>query len=157
MIQIKQVIDTDENFYNIFLQYCCRSKPYDFCSLNSRELRKFKIQEYYQTLVKGTHIYGAYDDDKWIGFVFISCYEELIIEFIFGDNENYTSSFLIKAFHEILILAQKTFDKPIIKSTIQRKHKKQKFINWIKRYDKVCEIIELNNKTEIFWKHERLN
>ena len=57
----------------------------------------------------------------------------------------------------MLISSQKVFDKKETRSTIQRKHKKQKFINWIKRYDKVCEITEIEGKTQIIWKNERLN
>ena len=157
MVQIKQLITPNEDFYNYFLQYCIRSKPYDFCELKSFKLRNAKIKEYFNVLISDTIIFVAEIDSKIFEYTFFSKQEDyLILEFVFSNNE-FKSQFLIKHFHEILILAQKTFDKEYIKSTIQRKYKKQKFINWIKRYDKVCEITEIEGKTQIIWKNERLN
>jgi hypothetical protein len=158
MIKIKQLIDLNKDLYNVFFEYCVKSKPYDFCELNSIKLRNFKINEYYNSLLSICEIFECKEDDKIVWYVFLSNQDDhLILEFLIGNHNDFSPPFLIKNLHEIFILAQKTFDKSIIKSTIQRRYKKQKFINWIKRYDKVCEIRELNNKTEIFWKNERLN
>jgi hypothetical protein len=157
MLEIKQLISEDHNFNSYFLEYFTRSKPYDFCESKSFSLRKHKIQEYLQTMAKDSIIYQATIDLKTVGYVVFSKQtDHLILEFVIGDHQ-FPPSFLIKSFHAILILAQKRFDKRLIKSTIQRKHKRKSFINWIKRYDKVCEITESNNITEITWKYDRLN
>jgi hypothetical protein len=157
MVEIKQLITPNEDFYNYFLQYCIKSKPYDFCELKSFKLRNSKIKEYFHTLISDSIIYTSEIDCKISIYAFFSEEKDhLILEFAIGDNKFKPQS-LIKHFHEILILAQKTFDKTSIKSTIQRKYKKQNFINWLKKYDKICEIIELENQTKIIWKNERLN
>ena len=157
MVEIKQLISLTDDFYNYFLQYCIKSKPYDFCELKSFKLRNAKIKEYFNTLTNDSIIYVAEINSEILIYTFFSEQKDhLILEFVIGDSK-FKPQLISKSFHKILILAQKTFDKDYIESTIQRKYKKQKFINWIKRYDKICEIKELNNQTKITWKNERLN
>ena len=157
MLEIKQLISADHNFHRYFLEYFTRSKPYDFCESKSFSLRKHKIQEYLDTIARDSIIYQATIDLKTVGYVvFSEQTDHLILEFVIGDHQ-FAPAFLMKAFYTILLLAQKTFDKRLIKSTIQRKSKRKNFINWIKRYDKVCEITQSNNITEITWKYDRLN
>ena len=157
MVEIKQLIAPNNDFYNYFLQYCIKSKPYDFCELKSFKLRNAKIKEYFNTLTSSSIIYTAEIDSKIFAYTFFSEEKDhLVLEFVIGDSK-FNSLFLIKHFHEMLTLSQKVFDKRYTESTIQRKHKKQKFINWIKRYDKICEITESDNQTKIIWKNERLN
>jgi hypothetical protein len=157
MVEIKQLISPNEDFYNYFLQYCIRSKPYDFCELKSFKLRNAKIKEYFNILINDPIIFVAEIDSKIFACTFFSEQKDhLILEFVIG-NSKFDSIFLIKSLHEMLISSQKVFDKKETRSTIQRKYKKQKFINWIKRYDKVCEITEIEGKTQIIWKNERLN
>lgn len=157
MIKIKEISNNHGGLFDLFYNFCIQSKPYDFCKLKSSSLRTLKIKEYFDELVNNSIIYSCYNNDDWIGFVFFTNHNDyLMMEFVFG-NSRYNSSFLIKCFHEILILAQKTFDKQCVKSIIQRKYKKQNFINWIKRYDKVCKINQSQEKIEIIWKHERLS
>lgn len=157
MVEIKQLINADQNFYVYFSKYFVRSKPYDFCESKSFLLRKHKIKEYLDELTNDSFIYHATIDFKTIGYVVFSQKKDhLVLEFTIGDN-SFAPAFLIQTFHAILLLAQKTFDKQTVKSTIQRKHKRKNFINWIKRYDKICETTESNNITEITWKYERLN
>ena len=157
MVEIKQLITPNEDFYNYFLQYCIRSKPYDFCELKSFKLRNAKIKEYFNALINDSIIYTAEIDSEILIYTFFSKQKDhLILEFVIGESK-FKPQLISKSFHEILVLAQKTFDKKYIESTIQRKHKKQKFINWIKKYDKVCEITEIEGKTQIIWKNERFN
>lgn len=157
MVEIKQLISADENFYRYFSAYFVRSKPYDFCESKSVSLRKHKIKEYLEILASDSFIYRATTDFKTVGYVIFSQEKNhLVLEFVIGDN-SFAPAFLVQTFHSILLLAQKTFDKQTVKSTIQRKHKRKNFINWIKRYDKICEITESNNITEITWKYDRLN
>lgn len=157
MVQIKQLITPNDDFYNYFFQYCIKSKPYDFCELKSFKLRNAKIKDYFDILMKDSIIFTSEIDCKISIYAFFSEQKDhLILEFAIG-NKELTPQCLIKHFHEILILVQKTFDKASVESTIQRKYKKQKFINWLKKYDKICEIIELKNQTKIIWKNERLN
>jgi uncharacterized membrane protein len=157
MVKIKQLISADDHFYSYFLEYFTRSKPYDFCESKSFSLRKHKIKEYLQTMVEDSIIYQATIDSETVGYVVFSQQtDHLILEFVIGDNQ-FAPRFLMQVFYDISLLAQKTFDKQIIKSTIQRKNKRKNFLNWIKRYDKACEITQSNNITEITWTYDRLN
>jgi hypothetical protein len=157
MVKIKQLISADDNFHSYFLKYFTRSKPYDFCESKSFSLRKHKIQEYLNIITKDSIIYHGTIDSKTVGYtVFSEQTNYLALEFVIGDNQ-FTPTFLIQVFYDALLLAQKTFDKQIIKSTIQRKNKRKNFLNWIKRYDKACEITQSNNITEITWTYDRLN
>jgi hypothetical protein len=157
MVKIKQLISADDDFYSYFSAYFARSKPYDFCESKSLSLRKHKIKEYLDTIANDSAIYKATTNSKTIGYVVISDQtDHLILEFVIGDKQ-FAPAFLMQVFYDVLLLAQKTFDKSLIKSTIQRKNKRKNFINWIKRYDKVCEITQSNNITEITWKYDRLN
>lgn len=157
MLKIKQLISADEDFYNYFLAYFVRSKPYDFCESKSASLRKHKIKEYLDILANDSLIYQATIDCKTAVYVVLSEKKDcLTLEFAIGDN-SFAPRFLIQAFYSTLLLAQKTFDKSTVKSTIQRQYKRRSFVNWIKRYDKACETTESNNITEITWKYDRLN
>jgi hypothetical protein len=92
-------------------------------------LRNAKIKEYFHTLISDSIIYTSEIDCKISIYAFFSEEKDhLILEFVIGDSK-FKPQLISKSFHEILILAQKTFDKTSIKSTIQRKYKKQKFIN----------------------------
>jgi hypothetical protein len=158
MIKIKQLINPNKDLYNVFFEYCVKSKPYDFCELNSIKLRNFKINEYYDSLLSICEIFECKEDDKTVWYVFLSKQKDnLIVEFAIGDNKNFKSKILIQVLHEVFIVAQTMFNKKYIKTSIQRRYKKQNLINWLKRYDKVAEFIEINGKTDIIWKYERLN
>jgi hypothetical protein len=158
MIEIKQLIDFNKDLYNVFFKYCVESKPYDFCELNSIKLRNFKINEYYDGLINIGEVFECKEDDRLIWYVFLSNRDDhLIVEFAIGNNKNFKSKFLIEALHKIFILAQTVFEKKYIRTSIQRKYKKQNLINWLKRYDKIAQFIEIDGKTDIIWTYERLN
>jgi hypothetical protein len=151
MIEIKQVISLDEEFYNYFFKFCAQSKPYDFCELNSIKLRRFKIKEYFDSLINTSLIFEAKKEGKLVGFVFLSQEPDcMVLEFAIGEFK-LGGRVIMEAFREIISFAQKEFSKQYTKSTIQRKYKKQKFINFLLKYDKTCEIIEADGKTQIFW------
>ena len=158
MIKIKQLISSNKDLYNVFFDYCVKSKPYDFCELNSIKLRNFKINEYYNSLLNISKIFECKKEDQVVWYVFLSKQKDnLIVEFAIGNNKAFKSRFLIDSLHKIFILAQTIFNKNHIKTSIQRKHKKQNLINWLKRYDKIAQFVEIDGKTHIIWKYDRLN
>jgi hypothetical protein len=154
MIEIKQLDSNNKELFDIFHNFCIKSKPYDFCSLKSSSLRSFKIKEYYNEVSKNCKIYSYYEENNWILFLFISEEEDyLALDFIMCNN-TYSPTIIIDRIRHILLYLLKIFDKQCVRSIIQRKYKKQKYINWIKRYDKSCEIDENDN---VIWTYERLN
>ena len=160
MMEIKQVSSNYDDLFKIFLNFCTKSKPYDFCQLKSHSLRILKIKEYFNQLINDCIVYSCYEADNWVGFVFLAKHDDhFTVEFIFGNNQ-YNSTLLIKNFHNILKLAQETFGVFCAKSKMQRKYKKREYLRWIKKYDKKCEIIEdpVNIEyTQIIWTYERLS
>ena len=88
MVEIKQLISPNEDFYNYFLQYCIRSKPYDFCELKSLKLRNAKIKEYFNILINYPIIFVAQIDSKIFAFTFFSEQKDhLILEFAIGNSK----------------------------------------------------------------------
>ena len=56
-----------------------------------------------------------------------------------------------------IFFAMNKFDKCSISATITRKHKLNKFLNWLKRYDHIGELNIKENNIQITWKYERFN
>jgi hypothetical protein len=157
-MKIKQILERNENLDNYFINFCLRSKPFDFCCLSSKTLRMTKINEYLDVLYETCKIFIVYKNNKILTSVFISEQpDHLIVEFVFGNAIDFTSKEAIDGFHKILKFAQEKFQKYYTISVIEREFKKNKYITWIKRYDKKCEICyEDPKEIKISWKYERL-
>lgn len=160
MIKIKETIDDYDLFYEKFYLFCINSKPYDFCSLPSFLLRKTKINDFCKFIVNNCYHLEAFYDDEWITSIFFEEeFDNLNLVFVFG-NSKFSFNSRMTVFHELMTRASNKFNKKTIKSEIRRKYKKEKYLNWIKKYDKKCEIIEdLDNieDTQIIWTYERLS
>ena len=79
MIKIKQLISPNKDLYNVFFDYCVKSKPYDFCELNSIKLRNFKINEYYHNLINTSEIFECVENTKIVWHVFLSKQKDHLI------------------------------------------------------------------------------
>tara|TARA_R100000908_G_scaffold29011_1_gene13183 strand:+ start:82 stop:792 length:711 start_codon:yes stop_codon:yes gene_type:complete len=148
-MKITHLKDTSE-VWPFFYDFCIRSKPYDFCSLPSRQLRDKKIKSsfnFYSTKI----VYKAESNGKVMGFVFLE--EEtncLDVNFIFGVRKNFTSPKLISAAHAIFDDALVKFNKNYLKSQVRRTFKVKSYIKWVDRYDKRA-IILTDDKNTIVW------
>jgi len=117
-----------------------------------------KIKEYFDFLLKECIVVDTLFNDEWIRSSFFYLENnELTLQFMIGDCKKYSPKFVINSVHETLLFTMKKFDKNQITSIITRRHKRNNFINWIKRYDKICEIDQSTGTTEIIWKYERFN
>jgi hypothetical protein len=160
-MKIKQLIQFDEKLNKEFYDFCCKSQPYDFCSIKSRLLRNIKIQEYLNVLYSSCEIYYAEIDNERIATCFfLKQNDHISLEFIFGNFNKYNSVESINATHLIFKFFLEKSNHTKIISIIQRKYKKRQFLKWIKKYDKKCEIFEnIDNieDTQIIWTYERLS
>lgn len=150
MIIKRQKVPTKE-FCQAFYRFCIESKPYDFCSLASRSLRKQKIEEYLNLILLSDYIFVVYEQQKIIGAaIFNQQRDSLVLEFVFA-TENRVD--IITIFHKVLIKALQASNLSKITSTIQRRHRLKAFIRWVKKHDFVIEFLDDHS---VIWTYERL-
>lgn len=135
------------------------SKPYDFCSSPSPSLRDIRINNFFEYL-KQCQAYGGFINKKFIGMIFITEKDDhLYLEFMVGQPRRFSNKEMVSSFHEGLVWVLDKYQKKKIVAEIRRVHKKEKFIKYIKRVDKVCNLKEDPNNielTEISWEYDRL-
>jgi len=69
------------------INYCLKSKPYEFCELPSRNLAILKIKEYIAFLFSNCEIFICEEDGKINFFIALTIKEEgVVIDFCFGDE-----------------------------------------------------------------------
>lgn len=156
MTEIKQIDKLDDAFYQFFLNFCIRSKPYDFCCLKSTNLRDLKIREYFDFLLEECFVvkYSTSGIDR---YTFFSWEEsDIVLQFSFGHFSK-DQKLSMKMIHETILFAMNNFDKSSISATITRKYKINKFLNWLKRYDHIGDLKIEKNNIQIVWKHERFS
>jgi hypothetical protein len=155
----KKALVLDGKLEEYLLNFFKTSKPYDFCSLSSPSIRNRKIEDFFNYL-KVCQVYGAFIDKKLIGVIFITEREDfLYLEFVFGQPQKCSNTEMFDSFYETLIWVLDKYNKKKIIAEIRRVHKKEKFIKYIKRIDKVCNLKEDPNNielTEISWEYDRL-
>jgi hypothetical protein len=156
MTEIKLIDKFDNNFYYLFLNFCIKSKPYDFCSLKSINLRNLKIKEYFDFLLKECFVvkYSKSGIDRYTFFSWEQ--SDIVLQFSFGHFSK-DQKLSMKMIHETIFFAMNNFDKSSISATITRKHKINKFLNWLKRYDHVGDLKLEKNNIQIIWTYERLS
>ena len=163
-MKVKQLTEIneeiDQKIFNFFLQ----SRPVDFSGLTSKHLFQIKSREFVNTLYTTDNIYSIFEEEKLLAIVFfeptknlLENSNEIILEFVYGNGVDFHPTKLINGLHEILKFTQEKFNKNLVVSNIERKNKKNKFINWLKRYDKKCEIFKKNNTLKIQWKYEKFS
>lgn len=125
------------------IDYFLQSKPYDFCSLPSYSLRRFKIKEYIDFLLEQTDVYLLED-------FFVSVTKknnQAIVQFIYGQPFSVVQNF--KLFREDFLKQNKEVN--IFYTEILRKHKKNSLIKFIERRDKDAKIKLDNDKICVLW------
>jgi hypothetical protein len=156
MTEIKQVDHNNKGLFDMFYNFCIKSKPYDFCSLKSPSLRAIKIKEYFNFLSKECFIIKSSrpEIDRYTFFSWDD--SEITLQFSFGTFCK-DQKLSIQMVYETILFAMNKFDKSSISATITRKHKLNKFLNWLKRYDHIGELNIKENNIQIIWKYERFN
>jgi len=156
MTEIKQIDEFDESFYQLFLNFCIKSKPYDFCCLKSSNLRNSKIKEYFNFLIQECFVikFSKLGIDRYTFFSWDN--SDIALQFSFGHFSK-DQRLSMQMIHQTVFFAMNKFDKPYISATITRKYKLNKFLNWLKRYDYIGELNIKENNIQITWKYERFD
>jgi hypothetical protein len=126
-----------------FVDFCVRSKPYDFCSIKNPSVRMTQIKKYYEHLVKTTSIFYLAQGDRTRFFLSIKPEAgSVTIEFIFGDPLTMLEDF--RVFREFY-WQKFDCDTPFT-TEIKRQHKLKPFLNFIRKKDKNAKISLDNGK-----------
>lgn len=114
------------------IDFCIRSKPYDFCSIKSHSLKLIQIKKYYEVLFKECDIFYVAENQKVVFFMAISEYDDRIeIQFVFSGTFDLIKN--AKAFREFYWKQFNCF-KPFV-GVVKRQHKLKTYLNYIKKRD----------------------
>ena len=125
------------------IDFCIRSKPYDFCSIKSHSLKLMQIKNYYEFLLKKFDIF-YYEQDGRIRF-FIAIHRQtshVEIQFIFGVPLNIVKDF--NAFREFY-WNQFNCSSPFV-GVVKRDHQLKSYLNFIKKKDRKAKISLYNGE-----------
>lgn len=131
-----------------FINFCLKSKPYDFCCMHSRNMSVHKIKEYMLFLFKECEMYTLKRNDKIQFFVAVSKKDdEAFVEFAFGQPFSVISDFksFRRFYSEINQKAMKFSGK------ITRKHKLKSYLKFLKQKDSEIQIILDNQEIAVLW------
>lgn len=124
--------DPSIEFRKAFYHFCCESKPFDFCSVGSASVRRWKIQEYLNSM-EGCYFVEARDEEGFRAGAVFDMGGVMTLEFVFGNRRNAPDS--PKVWQEILDYSFKIWKPERIYSVIQRKKNLQAFVRWIENND----------------------
>lgn len=119
------------------IDFCIRSKPYDFCSIKNHSIKLIQIRKYYKFLLKEFDIF-YYNQDGRIRF-FIAIHRQtshIEIQFIFGVPLNIVKDF--NAFREFY-WNQFNCSLPFV-GVVKRHHQLKSYLNFIEKKDKKAKI-----------------
>jgi len=124
--------DNDSIVESALIDFCIRSKPYDFCSIKNGSARLIQIKKYCEELLKKCDIFYYKQNGRVRFFMAISREASYIeIQFIFGDPIHVVKDF--KAFREFY---WKNFDCVLpFAGAVKRQHQVKAYLNFIKRKD----------------------
>jgi len=131
-MNFQQLKNNDQIVESALIDFCIRSKPYDFCSIKNNSVRSIQIKKYYEFLVKECDIFYCKQNGSIKFFIALSHEESCEeIQFIFGDPIHIVKAF--KAFREFY---WNRFDLSLpFAGTVKRQHQLKAYLNFIKRKD----------------------
>ena len=142
-MNFQQLKNNDQIVESALIDFCIRSKPYDFCSIKNHSVKLIQIKKYYEYLVDETSIFYLSHGDHIRFFLSIKQdSESVVIEFIFGDPLTMLDDFRI--FREFY-WRQFNCDIPFT-TEIKRRHKLKPFLNFIKKKDRNAKFLLDNGK-----------
>lgn len=131
-MNFQQLKHHDPMVESALIDFCIRSKPYDFCSMKSHSLKLMQIKKYYEVLFKECDIFYATENQKVVFFMAISEYDDRIeIQFVFSGTFDLIKN--AKAFREFY-WKQFNCSKPFV-GMVKRQHKLKTYLNYIKKRD----------------------
>lgn len=157
-MEFKLIQQKSPEIEKLIFDYCLLSKPYYFCQNKSKQLSAMKIKEYIDYLFNTATIYVAREKGEFFLFLALSfSLNAVCVEFIFGNSEKPQKS--MNAFKEF---RRKFFIKnphcEAFVSAIHRKYKVDKYVKFVKRYDKDAKIeLDKNNELMIYWSKDEIS
>lgn len=137
-MNFQQLKHNDQTVESALIDFCIRSKPYDFCSIKSHSLKLMQIKKYYEYLLNECDIFYCKQNGSIKFFIAISKEEShLEIRFIFSDPFYYTVK-TFKAFREFY-WEQFNCSWPFM-GEIKREHKLKTYLKAIQKKDPYAKI-----------------
>ena len=128
--------------FNIFKEYCLKSKPFDFCEAASMQIRIFKIKEYFNNLFLYNDCFLVFKNNEIVGLICIEKQNEtgvitiaigLYTKITFRQISQYLADF--RKFYKQQNPEIKTFS-----GEIYRTYKPDSYLKFIKKYMKPSRI-----------------
>jgi hypothetical protein len=152
-MNFQQLKNDNQMIASAVIDYCIRSKPYDFCSIKSQSLKMIQIKKYYEFLLTECDIFYCSHNNKVTFFVALSQREAHIeIQFIFSGPFDLVKNF--RAFREFY---WNKFDhnKPFV-GEVRRHYKLKTYLNYIKKRDKNVKFSLDNGKILVSYSRDGL-
>jgi hypothetical protein len=132
-MNFQQLKNNDPMIESALIDFCIRSKPYDFCSIKNSSVRLMQIKKYYEHLLRECDIFYVAENQKVVFFIAISEYDDRIeIQFIFSTPFFLTAK-TFKAFREFY---WGLFDCSLpFMGEVKRQHKLKTYLNAIQKRD----------------------
>jgi hypothetical protein len=132
----------------MFIDYCIRSKPYDFCHMPSRQMTIMKIKEYMQFLFETCEVYLGISKSQIKIFIAVSKQGDKVnVEFIFGNPFGFMKNFShFRDFYKNVNQEIQTFE-----AQIKRKYKLNTFLKFIQAKDSKMKIILDKQEIAVLW------
>jgi len=137
-MNFQQLKNNDQIVESALIDFCIRSKPYDFCSIKSHSLKLMRIKKYYEYLLNECDIFYCKQNGSIKFFIAISREEShLEIRFIFSSPFYYTVK-TFKAFREFY-WEQFSCSWPFM-GEIKREHKLKTYLKAIQKKDPYAKV-----------------
>jgi hypothetical protein len=152
-MNFKLIKEPTEELFVIFKKYFLKSKPLDFCELASMQLRCLKIEEYFKDLFLYYDCFIAFKNDNIVCFFSIEKkHDAASIVIAFGLHDEIT----FKEISEYFINFREFYKKlnpevRIFKGEINRAHKLNSYLKFVKRYIKPSKIELDNDKIIVYF------
>jgi len=132
-MNFQQLKNNDPMIESALIDFCIRSKPYDFCSIKNRSARLIQIKNFYNYLFKECDIFYCKQNGGVRFFIAVSREESHIeIRFIFSTPVFYTAK-TFKTFREFY---WELFDCSLpFMGEVKRQHKLKTYLNAIQKRD----------------------
>lgn len=147
-MQFQRINYPDKQIESMFVSYCLKSKPYDFCNMPSRSMSVFKIKEYMNFLFKMCKIYlGTFQGQIKLFIAISEIKDEANIEFVFGNPFGFMKNLeYFRKFYQDVNPKIQTFS-----AQIKRKHKLNSFLKFIQTKDQNMQIFLDKQEIVVLW------
>ena len=136
-MNFQQLKNNDPMVESALIDFCIRSKPYDFCSIKSHSVKLIQIRKYYEYLLRECNIFYVTENQRVVFFIAISeCDDRIEMQFVFSDTFDLIKN--AKAFREFY-WKQFNCSKPFV-GVVKRHHKLKTYLNYIKKRDRDAKI-----------------